>query len=348
MFLTLHIVLPFVWIATIFDPSKAAHFLSVERPLNLSIQLCTLQRSAQTEDDIMFIFPDKVRYCVAIRTNKRVFDFEIDSERTINLKAFITVSWKQLGASTECSLQYKGYQGKYRLSPDLGYYSECQKDIAKYISQLATGDQNFQWQNSDEECPLSKLPRTFKDYLSCDFIDSQWYTLDFSSVIRYELFRKKTYHTYWSNHSTTFLIKPDRSLKKNGTEVDYLADLISLRIRKHKCDNVEYLMEVDKDWTIPLEYQIYYRIRRHLRIYFSVMLKNGTLEHWMTDSFGLIPTLETHELCVRISWDGYNIREQLCTVISVDRDCFTKTAAPLFTNSLLSFIGHFVILLLIR
>lgn len=79
-----------------------------------------------------------------------------------------------------------------------------------------------------------KNPQAFnllQEYLTCSFTRGQWYEISYKSSIRYEIYYKKTYRTFWSNYSSIFLVKPDYSLASNNTELEWLKKLITMKIR---------------------------------------------------------------------------------------------------------------------
>lgn len=143
-------------------------------------------------------FPDTVKFCGVLYTDKGSRDYERDLKRTVSLKPSILISWHEVGRTESCELEYKvgtfeqpripgnlsklrwtqcywatyetaapnltrfkGYQSEYRISPDLGYYVGCQKGISYYISQLATR-RTSAWNVSSENCPLRSLPKTYE------------------------------------------------------------------------------------------------------------------------------------------------------------------------------------------
>lgn len=56
---------------------------------------------------------------------------------------------------------FQGYQGEYRISPDLGYYIDCQKSISLYISQLAAKETPI-WKSNNHNCPIKDLPKSYE------------------------------------------------------------------------------------------------------------------------------------------------------------------------------------------
>uniref|UniRef100_A0A915ACX2 Uncharacterized protein n=1 Tax=Parascaris univalens TaxID=6257 RepID=A0A915ACX2_PARUN len=223
---------------------------------------------------------------------------------------------------------FQGYNNEYRISPDLGYYVGCQKAISLYISQLATGKAPT-WNATNVNCPLYQLPSTYKGYLACDFVRGRWYAMSFESSIRYELYHNKAYLQFWSNHSSVFLVKPDYLLQRNGTEIDWLTSLLTFRIRLLGCDEAEYLVNVDAEWNKQLWMLLHYRLRREDHIHYTSLIANTTLDRWTTATFAVIPSTDTQELCIQISWEASGNTLSQCVSFELESVCFEQNAAKL-------------------
>ncbi|VDN50069.1 unnamed protein product [Dracunculus medinensis] len=192
-----------------------------------------------------------------------------------------------------------GYNNPYRISPDFGYYTACQKSISLYLSQLVA-QETLTWDSSNENCPLYRLPNNYESYLACDFVRNRWYELFFSSAIQYELYYKKIYRKFWANYTSTFLIKPTYVVRKNGTETDWLSDLISLQIRLKDCNYAEYLISIDPFWPVPLSVTLRYRIRTTVHVHYVSILFNSTINRWKSSIFPIISSTFLHELCIQV------------------------------------------------
>ncbi|KHN80919.1 hypothetical protein Tcan_05661 [Toxocara canis] len=237
------------------------------------------------------------------------------------------------------------YNNEYRISPDLGYYASCQKAISLYISQLAAG-KTPTWNATNANCPLYRLPNTYKGYLACDFVRGRWYAMSYESWIRYELYHNKAYRQFWSNHSSIFLVKPDYLLQRNGTEIDWLASLLTFRIRLLGCGEAEYLVNVDTEWNKPLWMLMHYRLRREDHIHYTSLVANATLDRWTTATFAVIPSTDTQELCVQISWETSEKTLSQCVSFELDGACVQQNAAILHDGLSRNASLLFVILLL--
>ncbi|VDK79455.1 unnamed protein product [Litomosoides sigmodontis] len=200
-----------------------------EKLIGLSMKACSYERQSFS-DNVMVLFPEAVRSCGSFQTNKRQDDYENDLKHVTRLEPTVQIIWHEMGNPNTCELGYKGYQKNYRISPDLGYYIGCQKALSQYLSQLAVRKIPV-WNNSNANCPLKSLPRSYEGYLACDFIQGKWYEIIFTSAIRYELYHEKVYKTFWSNHSSILLIRPNFLIKTKYTEIDWLSKLISLKVR---------------------------------------------------------------------------------------------------------------------
>ncbi|VDK47414.1 unnamed protein product [Anisakis simplex] len=226
------------------------------------MEICSHERKPLTDNTMLF-FPEKVKFCATFYTSKRKGHYEKDVKRTANLHSLVKIAWNDIHSNETCTLFYK-------FPPDLGYYMGCQKAISLYISQLAAGKVPT-WDEKNQNCPLHQLPNTYKNYLACDFVRGRWYSMSFESSIRYELYHNKAYRQFWSNHSSIYLIKPDYLLQRNGTEVDWLASLLTFRIRNE--DHIHY----------------------------TSLIANKTLSRWSSSIFAVTPSIDTQELCIEVS-----------------------------------------------
>uniref|UniRef100_A0A0N5DBI3 Tudor domain-containing protein n=1 Tax=Thelazia callipaeda TaxID=103827 RepID=A0A0N5DBI3_THECL len=208
----------------------------------------------------------------------------------------------------------QGYQKVYRISPDLGYYIECQKAISQYISELATRKTPNWNSSSDSNCPLKHLPTNYEGYLACDFVQGKWYQILFKSVTRYEVYHKKVYRTFWSNHSSIYVIRPSFLIKTNYTEVNWLQKLISLKVSS-------------------ISLLVHYRIRIDNHLYYMIMISNCTIHQWVTQTFTLIPYYAVHEVCYETDWPSYEHRLEHCVPFQIDNKCLQKIGAKLFACS---------------
>uniref|UniRef100_A0A914XUG8 Uncharacterized protein n=1 Tax=Panagrolaimus superbus TaxID=310955 RepID=A0A914XUG8_9BILA len=236
----------------------------------------------------MLYFPDTVKFCASLTTNKNVLTLSKDRQRTTFLQPLLSIGIKEIGVQHRCQINFMGYGGEYRLSPDLGYYTHCQRSISQYINQLVDGEPKPEWNASNPQCPIQELPNSYKDYLACDLVPLKWYELDFESSMRYEVFHKKTYQQFTSNYSTTFLFKPDYFLERNGSEADWLTRLIEIKAKLKGCKKVRYFIRIDDQWKLPITVHIEYRITHDGLIKYSHHVGSGTIEHWFSGSFPFI------------------------------------------------------------
>uniref|UniRef100_A0A7E4VTU8 Uncharacterized protein n=1 Tax=Panagrellus redivivus TaxID=6233 RepID=A0A7E4VTU8_PANRE len=289
----------------------AIHQISPEKPKDLRLRLCSHERQPM-QIETMLYFPEAVKFCASITTNKNVITLAKDRQRTTFLQPLVSTTIREIDGTGSCKINYMGYGGEYRLSPDLGYYKHCQRSISKYISMLVDNESKPKWNSTNSQCPIQDLPNTYKDYIACDLIPNRWYELEFRSSIRYEVFHKKTYRQFAANHSSTFLFKPDYTLDRNGTELDWLARLVEVKIRLTQCKKVRYLLRVDDHWNhqyYPLKVTVDYKITADGYTKKSRQVGNGTINHWFAGSFEFEPSpLREHELCAHISYDNKSSR----------------------------------------
>lgn len=141
------------------------------------------------QEDTMLFFPESYKFCSFLRTSKNVISLAKDRQRTTHLKPLVQMTLHEVGSPYKCkigkwlkfvqystpSLDYLGYGGEYRLSPDLGYYPTCQKPINQYITQLAASIEIPTWNVSTTSCPIQSLPSKYREYLSCELVKNRWY-----------------------------------------------------------------------------------------------------------------------------------------------------------------------------
>uniref|UniRef100_A0A8R1TJV0 Uncharacterized protein n=1 Tax=Onchocerca volvulus TaxID=6282 RepID=A0A8R1TJV0_ONCVO len=308
----------------------AFYQISPEKLISLSMEACSYERQS-LDDNIMILFPETIRSCGSIYTNKMQNDYDNDLKHVTSLNPTVQIIWHEMGSTNTCELEYKGYQKNYRISPDLGYYIGCQKALSQYISQLAIRKTPI-WNNSNPNCPLKSLPKNYEGYLACDFIHGKWYEVFFKSMIRYEVYHKKVYRTFWSNYSSIFLIRPSFLIKTNYTEMDWLPKLISLKVRPLSCDDAEFSLNINSNWSQPISLIIHYRIRLNRHVHYVSLIANRTVEDWMSDTFILIPSLATHEVCYQMSWKSYEHHFENCVPFQIDDKCFESNDAHLSVN----------------
>ncbi|TKR95232.1 hypothetical protein L596_009429 [Steinernema carpocapsae] len=302
-----------------FDGGGVNRKLTVEKPLDFKIELCSHERHPMQSDTMLF-FPEAVKFCASITTSKRHSHLEVDRRYTTYLQPVVTVTWKALDAYDKCKMEFIGYGGEYRLSPDLGYYTSCQRSISQYINHLV-GHTTPTWNITNPRCPIQGLPLSYKDYLACDFIENKWYQLEFKSAIKYENYYNKLYHSHWSNYSTSYVFKPERALSRNGTEIDWLHRMITFKVKTSNCSQIRYLVYLDKDWPIPMTIYIDYYVRGK----FSKHLANGTIDEWHNGRFYMIPLDWDHDLCIRLTWTGAKRQTTICRKIARKGECdFSK------------------------
>ncbi|KAI6178737.1 hypothetical protein M3Y98_00534000 [Aphelenchoides besseyi] len=286
-----------------------------ERPLDFKIRSCSLQQPIS--EDTMLFFPDNLKFCSSIRTSKSVVSL---AKRPTTNNVYLTLH--EIGSPYRCSVQYLGYGGEYRFSPDLGWYPACQKPISNYVSQLAVSPSNSPvWNVTNSHCPIQSLPSKYRDYLSCDLVKHRWYELSFKSSIRYEVFHKRRYHQAWANHSTAFIFKPDNFVERNGTELGWLQKLIDLQAKQKHCERARYLIKVDEAFPLPLTVFIDYRIKEDGYIKFLKHLGNGTLDNWFSGAFALEKSDRIHEVCVQFVYSGSINRYRICRTFLQPNEC---------------------------
>lgn len=119
--------------------------------------------------------PDSYKFCSSLTTSKNVISLARDRQQTTFLQPIVQLILHEVGAPHRCKIEFLGYGGEYRLSPDLGYYPTCQKPISQYISQLAADMDAPSWNVSTSNCPIQSLPYKYSDYLSCELVKNRWY-----------------------------------------------------------------------------------------------------------------------------------------------------------------------------
>ncbi|EFO18016.1 hypothetical protein LOAG_10483 [Loa loa] len=273
-----------IWWYLLLQHVAAFYHISPEKPISLSMEACSYERQL-LNDNVVVLFPETLRSCGSFHTSKRQDDYDNDLKRVTSLVPTVQIIWHEMGLSKN-----------YRISPDLGYYIGCQKALSQYRSQLAIRKTPI-WNTSNANCPLKSLPKNYEGYLACDFMQGKWYEILFKSTIRYEVYHRKVYRTFWSNYSSIFLIRPSFSIKINYTEVDWLPKLISLKVRSISCDDAEFSLNINSNWSQPISFLIHYRIRLDSHVHYVSLIANRTVEDWMSDTFILIPSRAVHEVC---------------------------------------------------
>ncbi|KAL3998548.1 hypothetical protein ACH3XW_15500 [Acanthocheilonema viteae] len=305
----------------------AFYHISPEKLVSLSMEACSYEKQS-LNNNFMVLFPEIVQSCGSFQTSKRQDDYDNDLKHVTSLEPTVRIIWHEIGNPNTCELGYKGYQKNYRISPDLGYYIGCQKALSQYISQLAIRKTPI-WNTSNANCPLKSLPKNYEDYLACDFTHGKWYEIIFKSTIRYEVYHKKVYKTFWSNYSSIFLIRPSFLTKTKYTEIDWLSKLISLKVRSVSCDDAEFSLNINANWSQPISFIIHYRIRLDNHIHYMSLIANRTVDDWMTDTFVLIPSNAIHEVCYQMSWESYGHHFENCIPFQIEQKCFESNDAHL-------------------
>lgn len=340
MVIMVKILLTFWWYSMV-QHVIAFYHISPEKFISLSLEACSYERQS-LKDNVMVLFPETVRSCGSFHTSKRHDDYNTDLKHVTSLEPTVQIIWHEMGNPNTCELEYKGYQENYRISPDLGYYIGCQKALSHYISQLAIRKTPI-WNTSNANCPLKSLPKSYEDYLACDFTHGKWYEVFFKSMIRYEVYHKKVYRTFWSNHSSIFLIMPRFLTKTNYTEVDWLPKLISFKVRSINCDDAEFSLNINPNWSQPISFIIHYRIRLDNHVHYISLIGNRTVDDWMSDTFILIPSHAIHEVCYKMTWESYEHQFENCIPFQIDQKCFERSNAQLSVNKYIVMIWLIVV-----
>ncbi|KAM3720339.1 Ferrochelatase [Dirofilaria immitis] len=325
------IQLIFFWWYLLVQYITAFYRISPEKLISLSLEACSYERQS-FNDNVMILFPETIRSCGSFYTNKMKDDYDNDLKHVTSLEPIIQIIWHEMNSPNSCKLEYKGYQRNYRITPDLGYYIGCQKALSQYLSQLAIRKIPPIWNTTNANCPLKSLPKDYEDYLACDFIHGKWYEILFKSMIRYEIYYKKVYRTFWSNYSSIFLIRPSFLIKTNYTEIDWLSKLISLKVRPINCDDAEFSVNIDSNWSQPISLIIHYRIRINNHIHYISLIANRTVEDWMSGTFVLIPSYAIHEVCYQMRWKSYEQHFENCVPFQINKKCFGSNDAYLTMN----------------
>uniref|UniRef100_A0A914CE47 Uncharacterized protein n=1 Tax=Acrobeloides nanus TaxID=290746 RepID=A0A914CE47_9BILA len=288
--------------------------------------------------ETMLFFPNTVKFCAAVHTNKNVLHLAKDKQRTTYLSPIISFTLHEIGSPARCRMDFMGYGGDYRLTPDLGYYPHCLRSLSQYINQLVVGTAPPLWNITNTQCPIHDLPKTYLDYISCDLVANKWYELNYDSSIRYETYHNNNYRQFWANHSTVFLFKPEYYMERNGTEVDWLEKLVHLDVRLKNCERVRYLLTVDSDWPLPVTVYVDYQVSEGQYIKYKKHMGNGTLDRWFSGSFSINRSDRTHELCVQLYWRGSKNRFQLCRTFLHPGGCDFSAASNHRASFLLTLI----------
>uniref|UniRef100_A0AC35TPQ7 FZ domain-containing protein n=1 Tax=Rhabditophanes sp. KR3021 TaxID=114890 RepID=A0AC35TPQ7_9BILA len=273
--------------------------ISPEIPVDFRIKICSHQRHP-FKSDIMLYFPEAVKFCASISTNKNKRSLDKDKQKTTFIEPIVKIVFNAINAEYSCDIQYTGYHQEYRFSPDLGFYTSCQHSIAQYISSLVEG-KNTLFDVKNPSCPIQKLPQTAQQYQACDLLQHTWYQVSFHSQIRFETFKNRLYHKHSSNYTTSYIFKPDLMVTKSGNESEWLRSLINFNVHQTNCTTVKFLLQLDKDWPIPIVAIFDYKIRDANSLKYIRRIDNGTLIHWYNGEFEMIRDLRSHELCVQNS-----------------------------------------------
>ncbi|KAI6182308.1 hypothetical protein M3Y97_00365900 [Aphelenchoides bicaudatus] len=306
---------PLVYYFCCICPIAATVFqISPEKPIDFTIKACSHEKTPMEEDTMLF-FPEGYKFCSALRTTKNVISLARDKQKTTYLQPLVQITLHEVGAPYKCKIDYLGYGGEYRLSPDLGYYPTCQKPINQYITQLSANVETPSWNVSTSNCPIQTLPSKYRDYLSCELNRNRWYELYYKGSIRYEVYHKRRYHQAWSNHTTatvidlkkmktsdplcSFLFKPDNFVERNGSELDWLQRLVELQAKQKNCQKARYMIRVDEAWPLPIT--------------------------WFSGAFPIERSDRTHEVCIQLVWRGSMNRFRLCRTFLKPEECHFGT-----------------------
>ncbi|KAI1718696.1 hypothetical protein Ddc_09343 [Ditylenchus destructor] len=284
--------------------AAAAFQIQPEKPTELKLRVCSHNLQPSHEETMMF-FPNELRFCLTMKTSKTPDQLKRDSERTTFLQSTVSTTLHEIGSPYRCQINFMGYGGEYRLTPDLGYYPHCQKSLSLYTNELLNENQKDLpvWNISHPSCPIQALPNSYRNFLSCELNADRWYELLYTSSIHYEVFREhRLYHQLWANHSTTFMFKTDKYVERAGPELYWLQKLIALKVKRSKdCSTVRYLLKVDDAWPLRMRVFIDYQVRENAYIKHLKHVGNGTLDQWFSGTFSLWPAADrTHEICAQV------------------------------------------------
>lgn len=176
------------------------------------------------------------QFCVSGKTNKSKNNYDElkKNDEIVTISPSVRFKWSKLGycvdceTTTYCPIKYYGYQETYRLSPDFGYYKECNSQLSQYrfevvqsMNKAVTEDTSFTFP-FHYQCPIKELPLKFESQSMCSLKSDHWYVLEYSSINEIELRNKSTlmvsYKSHWvfsthsefyhdSGHEKVFLLK---------------------------------------------------------------------------------------------------------------------------------------------
>lgn len=169
------------------------------------------------------------QFCVAGKTNKRKEDYaELGNHvEVVSVSPIVRFKWTKLGCidcePTFCPIKFFGYRETYRLSPDFGYYKECNSQLSQYrhelVRSMSTGvmeDTSFVFP-FHHECPITELPLKYENHLACKLKPDQWYLVEYSSWNEIEMRNKSTllfpFKNYWVFSTHDFFL-PDSGHEK--------------------------------------------------------------------------------------------------------------------------------------
>ncbi|VBB30884.1 unnamed protein product [Acanthocheilonema viteae] len=116
---------------------------------------------------------------------------------------------------------------------------------------------------------------------------------------------------------------PLKSLPKNYE--DYLACDFTHGKWSVSCDDAEFSLNINANWSQPISFIIHYRIRLDNHIHYMSLIANRTVDDWMTDTFVLIPSNAIHEM----SWESYGHHFENCIPFQIEQKCFESNDAHL-------------------
>uniref|UniRef100_A0A0N5A1U8 SUN domain-containing protein n=1 Tax=Parastrongyloides trichosuri TaxID=131310 RepID=A0A0N5A1U8_PARTI len=285
----------------------------------LRLKICSHERNP-LHHDVMLYFPDIVRFCGSLHTNKNKRLLDREKQKTTFIEPKVVIKFQAINSTNQCSITFTGYQNEYRFSPDLGYYSTCQKSISQYISSLVDNETPV-WTPTNHLCPIQGLPHKTEDYMACDLLTNTWYQLSFFSSIRYETYKNRLYHKHYTNYTTNYIFKPDFIVHRKGDEKEWLKTLVDFKVIQDKCEIVRYLVKIDKDWPILIKTIFEYQIKHNEKIKHFQRIDNGTIRHWHSGEFRMIRDYWKQDLCVQIYWKGSKTKYRLCETFSNYNEC---------------------------
>uniref|UniRef100_A0A0K0EZK4 Uncharacterized protein n=1 Tax=Strongyloides venezuelensis TaxID=75913 RepID=A0A0K0EZK4_STRVS len=298
---------------------KHHQIIPPEVSTHLKIKICSHERNP-LQHDVMLYFPEVVRFCASLHTNKNKRLLDREKQKTTFIEPKVVIKFQAINSTNQCSITFTGYQSEYRFSPDLGYYSACQKSISQYVSSLVDNESPI-WTQTNHQCPIQDLPKTTEDYMACDLLTNNWYQLSFFSTIRFETYKNRLYHKHFSNYTTNYIFKPDFIVHRTGDETEYLKTLVDLKVIHENCDIARYLVKIDKDWALPIKAYFEYRIVHNEKAKHFQKISNGTIQHWYSGELKMLKDPWKHELCIKFSWKGSRVKHRFCEVIADYNEC---------------------------